>query len=168
MVALGAWLAETALGKWFAGSAAKSFLSAIPRPVWEALTVLAYVVALFALHQHYVHAHDAKLTASINAEWQRKLDAQVAEIKQKDAQLATISAQLRKANDEANLAIAADARDLRLRGPGKATCPRVSSAPAAAGGHVQTAPAADAPVAPLPDAGGIELIALPFDDATRF
>src|SRR5206468_1025626 len=105
---------------------ASDLLSAIPRPVWEALAVLGYVLALYATHQGFAHQHDRALIAANNAQWQHKLDAAAAKVAEGDRQRAALSAQLRKVNDEQNSRIAADAGGLKLRGPGKATCPRLS------------------------------------------
>lgn len=69
-------------------------------------------------------------------------------VNRKNAELADAAAKIRKANDEENRRIAADAHDLRLSGPGRAVC---NPQPAAtAGGRVESAPVADAAGSALP------------------
>ena len=151
-----------------AGNAAKGFLAAIPKPVWEAIAVLGYALALIALHQHAVHEHDASIISANNAQWQARLNAAAAQMKAKDVEIASMSAQLRKVNDEANQAIAADAAAQRVRGPGKAACPGVSGAAPSASGPQPSSRPGDAPLAQLPGTGGLNLIALPFADTIDF
>lgn len=153
---------KTALGS------AGGFLKAIPRQVWIGLAIIAALAGAYFLHGHQVKKHDVVVRSAEDQVWQKKLDAAVAAVKAKDAQLAGISAQLRKANDEANSAIASSAHDIGLLGPGKAACSRVGSVAAAASGPVAPRRPSDAAVAPLPSDGGLDLIGLPFDDALNF
>lgn len=145
---------EALIARFAAGALLKrasGLLKAIPRPVWEALAVLGYVLALYATHQRVVHEHDTAIIAANNAQWQHKLDAEAAKVAEGDRQRAALSAQLRKVNDEQNSRIAADAGDLRLRGPGKAACPRLSGVPAT--------PGRSQPQTAGPDAAGSSLLA---------
>lgn len=60
---LALWLARSALMSSPVGGALKGgfgLLQRIPKPVWEALTVAAYVIALICLHQHYANAAISK------------------------------------------------------------------------------------------------------------
>jgi hypothetical protein len=73
LAGIGAKIAGNALFKKGAG-----FFSAIPKPVWEALAVIGYVLALLALHQHYAHqaiaAAKAEQKAADDKQLQRSLD----------------------------------------------------------------------------------------------
>lgn len=103
-------------------------LKTVPKPVWEALAVLGYLAALFALHQHYAHAAiDRAVKAAIehrDGQWKKRLDDERAEAlawKGKfDAEVAAKIKLQRKLNDEEVRRIDADRLALRLRGPGKA------------------------------------------------
>src|SRR4051812_20894130 len=44
-------------------------LATVPKPVWEAIAVVGYVVALIALHQHYANA---ALKAADKAGYERR------------------------------------------------------------------------------------------------
>lgn len=120
--------------------------------LWQLLLIASLLLAgVQTLRLHAEQRHSGKLQAQltkINAALQAERDA----VNAKNAELAGISAQLRKANDEESRAIHGDAGTLRLSGPGRAVCRPV--APAAPGGRV-------APVA-KPDAAGP---ALPPDDS---
>jgi hypothetical protein len=137
-----------------------NLLKAIPQQVWQALTILTYLFALIALHQHYSHEHDRALIAANDAKWQARLNAESAALTKTNAKIADMSAQLRKANDEANTRIAGDAGDLRLRGPGAAACPRLPGASAAPGQSQPSSGAGGSAATPLPSD---DLAAVPWD-----
>lgn len=109
-------------------------LKKVPRWVWIALAVFVLLVAFAIWHQHRAHAAiaaaKADQKAADDAAWQAALDREreaagkwrhAAELNAK-----AISDRTRTQNDETNSHIDADARDLLLRGPGKAaeTCRR--------------------------------------------
>jgi hypothetical protein len=75
-----------------------------------------------------------------------------------------ISKDIRGKTDEENRRIAGDADAVRVSGPGKAVC---RPAPAAPSGHEQATPKADAPVDPVPDGEGQQLIGVPFSGAAN-
>lgn len=127
-----------------------SFLTKIPKPVWEALAVIGYALACYAVHQRAVHEHDQALIAANNAQWQAHIASAAGRIQQQAAQIAADANQLREANDEANSRIAIDAGDLRMRGPGKAVCPGRPVRAAATGQPQPTSPEPDAARPALP------------------
>jgi hypothetical protein len=116
-------------------------LATIPKPVWEALAVVGYVLALFFLHQHYA---DAALKAADAAGYERRAaeDAKVivemrARGQTAEANGKTISTDTRSTNDAANAGTNAAADSLLAHGPGAARCGHVSNSavPAASGEH---------------------------------
>lgn len=134
------------------------FARGIPKPVWEAIAVIGYLLALVALHQQHAHqviADAVKAAIAKNdAAWRDRLaDEHAAALAWKtltDAQSIKI-ATIEKGKHDAQVASnAAVARDLQLRGPGQAAagpgCRPVngSGLPAAAGRHVDAAAGADA------------------------
>lgn len=145
-----------------ARAAASAFLGKISPKIWLALGCAVALVLGVLWHRHEVKATIATAKAEQRADDQKVLNAQAAKIRAQDAQLAAMSSQLRKANDEEHSRIDADAGAVLVRGPGKAVCPGVSSPPAAPGRPIQAAPEAGPAVAPVPDSGGQQLIALPF------
>jgi hypothetical protein len=130
----------------------------VPKAVWEALTVAAYALALIAAHQHYVHAHDQALVkatiARRDGQWLDQLAkshaAAVAARTKTEAAAAKISTDTKGIHDAQVSHNAVDARDLQLRGPGKAAAAAYCGpgghpgVPAAAGRHVEAAAGADA------------------------
>lgn len=151
---LGARLAGTAIFKSAAG-----IFTAIPRPVWEGLAVLGYLLAGYATHQRAAHQHDTAIIAAEDARINKLALAQKARI---DALTTELTTKDRTQNDEKNSRIAATATTVLVRGPGKAVCPSVAVAASPPVRHDQAAPQASASVAPVPDSGGEQLIALPF------
>lgn len=130
---------------------------------WPYIAVALAVAAAigFAVHAHskaIQRVHDAAFQDGVNAEKAATAAAQ----RQANARAAKINSDIRKNADETDNRIARAADDQRLRGPGKAVCPRLAPAPGAASGHVAPAGAADAAVAPLRDDERADLIALPF------
>lgn len=145
-----------------------SVFAAIPKPVWEAIAVVGYVLALFALHQHYADAaiarHVQAAIAQRDQQWEKRFaDEHAAALRWKakaDAQAATISTQQRNLNDETQKRLAADAAAVRLRGPGKAAAPagcrpgspaRIS---AATSGHVEATGAGSNAASEVPAGDG--------------
>ncbi len=139
------------------------FLKAIPREVWIGLAVLALIAGGVIYHKRAVsNARTEGHAAGVKAEGDR-IAAKAAVIKAKADKLA---AELRSKNDATIRAIAGDADDLRVRGPGKAGCG--SPAAASSGRLVPPARPGDAPLAPLPYPEWNELIGLPFAPTVAF
>lgn len=141
-----------------------AFLKRIPRWVWIVLAVIALVVAGRVYHNH-------KAGAAITAAEKRGEARAYAAVEKRalalTAKANAISANLRSKNNETVRRIAADADALRVRGPGKASCP--SAAFVAASGH--SGPAGrpgDAALDQVPDSERVDLIGLPFPDALDF
>jgi hypothetical protein len=133
-----AWIAKSALMQ----SPVGAFIKAVPAWAWKAAGIIAALVGAFLVHQHYAHKAIANAYAQGKADEAKHVEQQALKIKAKvDALTGKIAAQERMKNDEQNRRIAAAADDLRLRGPGKATCAGSASLPSAAGGHV--APSGD-------------------------
>lgn len=166
---IGAKLAASFLGQKVKQGA--GLLSEIPQPVWEALTVVGYVLAFVALHWHY---EKAALKAADERGYERRAseDADALVELQKRARgaeaLATqISQATRTKNDADNASIHAAAGSLLAHGPGAARCGLVghSVVPAASGepravDHQPT----DATGALLPgDDGQANLAAVPWN-----
>lgn len=79
-----------------------------------------------------------------------------------------ISTTLKGLNDAKNTRIDSSADALRVRGSGKAACPGNTRLPASSSGHQQPSGTGNAALPQLRDAGGIDLIALPFADTVDF
>lgn len=168
----------SAFGSGWIGRAAGHMLSDL-EAVWKWLAadlwrlVAAVVLIAWGVDHVSCHRHAARVekqlasTTKALGDLRAMLNKETAVLRQLNVVNAAMANQLRKANDEENRRIAADAADLRMRGPGKATCPRLPATPAASSGTSNRG-ASDAPVAPVPDAGGQQLFALPFDDTTYF
>jgi len=146
-----------------AGAKLAGFFSRAPSWFWIGV---AFAVLLLGFQLW----HSSRVNAVIAAAEKRGADAAYARVTAKaialERKAAALAETLRSRNNETNRLIAADADDLRLRGPGKAACP--VAAPAAPGGHQPPGGAADAAVAPLPDRERVDLIALPFAGAIAF
>ena len=143
----------------------------LPSWAWE-IVIIALIVGAGALAHHVAVVHrDNQVRAEQKASDDKATEAQLAKLRaaltQKDAQLAAMSSQLRKANDEEHRNIDALGGSVLLRGPGAAACPRVSAAPAAPIRSQQASPETGPTVAPVPDTGGTELVALPFTPTVR-
>jgi hypothetical protein len=111
-------------------SGAKATLAKVPPKVWYGLAIVAALVASILVHQHYAHK---ALKAADAAGYARaaKEDADALVALRKRAEVAEANAKaiaqdIRNRNDETNRAIAADAASLKLRGPGAASCRRIS------------------------------------------
>jgi hypothetical protein len=160
MFGLGAWLGESALMTSPAGPIIKMF--------WKPLLGALLVVVLFSLHQCEVRKFKSKVTADVNAGWQKRLDAEHAAAltwKHKfDQSQAAMALAIRTRHEDTLRADAALADAIKLRGPGAARCGQgtYSSAAAGAGRHVAGSRQADAPVVGLPDQERVDLIGLPF------
>jgi hypothetical protein len=107
-------------------------LASIPPKAWLAIGgALALVLGVLA-HHIASKRHDAALVKSTIAAEDSRLAKQALAIKQKaDALNAQIATLIREKNDETNRAIAADAHDVLVHGPGKArvSCPVVPAPP---------------------------------------
>jgi hypothetical protein len=129
MAGIGAGFAGLELAGRFAG--VTGFFKRVPRWVWVALAIAAAVVALLIWHGREVAAHDKNLTAKViaarDAQWQARFDAmrkQAEAVRSKtEAAARKITQHLKDQHDEALRSNAAAARDLSLRGPGKAAAP---------------------------------------------
>lgn len=71
---------------------ATGLLSAIPKPVWEALAVIGYMLALIALHQHYARAAIAAAKIEQKAGDDKQLQQSVANEAAMRATIATQNA----------------------------------------------------------------------------
>lgn len=142
--------------------AAKAFLGRIPRWAWIALAAAILIGLGIRWHNGQVKAADRAGYARAERDIAAKALALKAKI---DATTARITAKLKERNDEETRRIAADADDVRLRGPGKASCPRVAGIPRPASGHNPPARSAGTALDTLSDAGGSDLIAMPFSGA---
>jgi len=146
--------------------AVRAFLGRVPKQVWLALAVVALIVSGVIWHGHRVHS-------AINAAEKRGADAEAKRIEVKalalkakiDALTKSIADIERKANSEKISSSNARADALLVRGAGKASCPRNAFAASPASGPQPPARSGNDPLAGLPDAGGTELIALPFPGA---
>jgi hypothetical protein len=139
--------------------AVKAFLGRIPRGVWIVLAVVILLGLGVRWYQGQIKAADRAGYARAERDIAAKALALKAKI---DATTAKITAKLKERNDVETHRIAAVADDVRLRGPGKAACPRFARVPNAASGHSPPAREGSPAVGEVPDAGGADLIALPF------
>jgi hypothetical protein len=176
-----AGLAVGAGVKMIAGRAlvnAKADIAAIPPKAKLAIAGVLLLVVLFFVHQHIVHK---ALKRADQAGYDRAKSEDRAQLAEAHRQAIAareraqaIGAQISRDTQEKNNAearnIARDAGDLRLRGPGQASCRPVDhpGLPAGGGGPGPAGRAGDVAVARLPDQGGVELIALPFPGAVAF
>jgi hypothetical protein len=166
MAVFEALLAKLALGAVFgkaknlAGKGVAA-LNRVPTPVWEAVTVVAYLAAFVGLHQHYANA---ALKAADTAGYQRRAneDAKaLIELRQRaataEATGKAIAQDTRSTNDATNRSIASDTSALLVRGPGasRSRCVGNPTVPAASGEPVT-------PAHPADDAGNL----LPGGDGT--
>jgi hypothetical protein len=141
-------------------------LTRIPKPVWEAVAVIGYLVALIALHQHYANA---ALKAADQAGYERRASEDAAaliELRNRAHTAETngkaISQDERSKNDAQVADIHRTADAIRLRGPGAASSGRVDHpALPAASGEPQPAPGASGAAAdPVPAADGPDPLAV--------
>lgn len=95
--------------------------------------------------------------------FQQKQDA--AAIAVANARANAINSKLRTKSDEEARNISSSADDVRVRGPGAATCSSVAAPPTSSGGRVAPGGTGPAGVVQVRDSGGADLIALPFADA---
>lgn len=146
---------------------ASGFLKSVPRWAWIALAVIALLVAGIIWHQRHLRAHDAALVkatiATRDQQWRDALakahSAAIAARTRHEAAAAKISTTLKGQHDAQVRSNASDARDLQLRGPGKAAAncgfgdhPGV---PAAAGQPGRPAGGAGAAAGQVPAADGL-------------
>lgn len=162
---IAAWLAKSVLMQ----SPIGAFLKRVPGRVW---LLIALAVGAYLLGSYAVRKHQAAVYRTYKAGYDEGHRVALADVRraqaQADAKAATINSNLRKINDETNRVIARAADDLRLHGPGKATCPGFPAPSSPASGHVAADRGADAPVATVPNPGGAVLIAVPFNDLILF
>jgi hypothetical protein len=125
-------------------------------PVW-------LVVALLAAGAIW---HGNKVDAAFYAGELQERTAWEAKAAKWVNRITAINSAIRSKTDEKSRAIAGIADDLRVRGPGKAICTSIPSAPARR--HDAPAGTADAAVGEVPDRERFDLIALPFADAIAF
>ena len=137
----------------------RRFLSAIPRPVWIALAAVAVFGVAYAYHRNAVNdARKAGYAQGVRDESARIAKKAAALKREVDSLSMRIAAKLRERNDETNRAIARDADDLRLRGPGKAACPRVALVPGGSGRSVAAGGRADGAPAQVPIGDGFAAV----------
>lgn len=140
-----------------------AFFRGIPTLAYALLAVAVLIGMGVGLHVKAVHN-------AISAAEKRGEDRAYARVEAKALALAAkaqaLATDLRNRNNETNRRIAADADALRLRGPGRASCPGYP-APAASGHNAPGRPG-DAAVDRLPDQERLDLIALPFSGTVAF
>lgn len=143
-----------------------AFLKWIPAKAWLVISGIAFAIGAFLLHQHIAHNQLKAADAAGYSRAEADIAAKARTLKDRmDAVTRRMSEFERKLNSEKIGSSNARADALLLRGPGKASCPRNAVAAAPAGGRQPAAGPADGAVAGVPDAGGPELIALPFPGA---
>lgn len=142
---------------------AKKILTFSPRlPV--GLLLLVGVVA-FIWHGNKVEVAFKGGETAANTKWAAKFKRMNDQAKQLEQRAENIAQEIRSRNDEETRRIGSHADDLRLRGPGKATCPDPRSSAITSGQYQSTGGKTDAPVAGMPDQERIDLIGLPFPGA---
>jgi hypothetical protein len=130
---------------------------------WPYIAVALLIAGGFVWHGHAVHKAIAAAEQRGEAREAERVRVRVEQITRKQNE---ITAKIRSENDETNRHIAADADDLRLRGPGKAVCPYPPAAAPVRSGP--SAGPADAAVAPVLNPGGPVLVAVSFNDLILF
>lgn len=176
---LAARLAESFVGQKV--KAVVGFLTVIPKPVWEAIAVIGYAAALFALHQQHAHqVVDRAVKAAVaqrDHDWEERVASEHAgalawkvQAEAESIKIATVEKERHDAQVATNAAVA---RDLQLRGPGKAAagagCGSVHypGLPAAAGGHDVGASGANAAADQVPSGNGLAGLPGPAGGALR-
>lgn len=102
----------------------KAALSRIPRAAWIALAVIAILTLGTCAHKRSVKKFGEERFAAGVAHEQARLEAKAKAIKAKaDAASAKITDKLKAKHDEKVIVINRAADDLRVSGPGKASCP---------------------------------------------
>lgn len=144
--------------------ALKRFFGALNAQGWIGLIVAA-ALTFALLHEWGEARHWQKQSGQWEKLYKRRGADEAKAQAEATARAQAINTKLRKANDEENRHIVADADDLRLRGPGRA---RVAAPPSAPSGHVAPGGVADAPVDQVPDGERVDLIAMPFASAVAF
>lgn len=145
-----------------------AFLKTLSPKTWITIGVVIAVIGLGFAIRHSIHN---AIKAADKAGYERR-DAEVKaaalKLKKKIDDLTTkITDEERTRNVEAHRAVDARATTMLVRGPGKAVCP-VHSGTAGAAGNNASGGQVSAPVAGVPEPGGQQLIALPFNDAVAF
>ncbi len=141
----GGWLAKSAL--------MQSPLGPILSRFWKPLLIGLAILAAVLWHQHIAHNAIAAAEKRGEARAYANVERQARELTAKaDALNGKIAGAMREKNREENARIAADADDLRLRGPGAARCAGVTRLPAAAGGSQSAGRNGDATGPQMPPA----------------
>jgi len=122
-----------------------ALLKRIPWQLYVAIAIVSAFGLLLIDRNHWKAADARDHATAVN--YRRQLDAETEKNKAAEKQTAQISKQLRDRTDEENRRIAGDAGTLRLRGPGKAVCPSVSTGSRE---HQQAAPKPDVAGPSLP------------------
>lgn len=142
-----------------------TFLGGLPKPVWYIIGGVAILGSGTLLHSCEVGKHDRALVASTIAKEDNRLTTDALKLKAQADKLNAEAAQLERIkNAEANTRTITLTRDILLRGPGKASCASGPGiAPISSGPN---APVGSRPgsVAPVPNSGGSDFLALPFAD----
>jgi hypothetical protein len=160
------------------GRGAKAVAARIPPKAKLAIAGVLLLLALFFVHQHFVHkalkaADEAGYARGVRV-YQRALEivhARAAARRQVFEHTSSdISKEVRTQNENQARSIFAGADTLSLRGAASARCGPVdrSGVPAGAGGRQSSGGPGAAQVAGLPDDAGVELIAVPFPGAVAF
>lgn len=162
---IGGFFAKSALAR----SPVGAVLGGIPRRAWIAMAIVLLLAAGYLWHEHKAGAAIAAAEERGAAAAYANVERQARELEAKaDALNARIAEQMRKRTDAKLDAVARDADDLRMRGPGAARCTVVAGIPAAAGGRGAAGRPADAAMGTVRDSGGADLIALPFAATAGF
>jgi hypothetical protein len=146
-----------------------AMLKRIPRWAWIALAAVAILLLGSCVHKRKVKAFGEERYAAGVAYEQARIEKKAKELKAKvDALSGKITTQLRTKHDEKVVVITRAADDLRMRGPGKASCPGYSGIPSGSGRPDAAGRRPDASPSGLPEQ---DRIALPFawavDNAER-
>lgn len=140
---------------------AKSVLGSIPWQIWAVIAGVALLGVGSCVHGHKVKAFGkAQFSAgraAADADWEKALDKAHADAlawkAKAEANAAAISKEIGERHEATLRADTARANDLRLRGPGKASCsgpvhnPGISASPS---GHQQAGGRTDAPSSEVP------------------
>lgn len=133
------------------------FLKAVPRKVWIALLIAIAIglVVWKAVSWYNNQIEAAELRGEARA--YAAVEQRAIELKGKADQVA---AKIRSKKNEEDQRVAAAVDDFRLRGAGKASCPRSAFQPS--GGRQQASAPVDPAVGEVHPEQGPELVALPF------
>lgn len=137
------------------------FFKGLSPRVWLFIALALALAGAVFMHQRAAHRAIKNADAAGYARASNEIAAKAQALEAKANRLnAAIAAQARKRNDEENRLIARSADDLRVRGSGKANCPRNPGLPAGAGQSRPTSGGADAAGPAMPSD---DLAAVPWD-----